>query len=431
MSELSDRIDTLRPKVAAIADRAAEAARIARPLTERLRQIWDTVSPLGRTVAVIGLVAWIAGWRLGWRELMVAAGACVVLLVVTALFVLGRAVVSIDIRLEPRRVVAGDTAAGQVTVVNDSGRRTLPFQIQLPVGREMAGFAVGSLATGQRVEELFVIPTERRGVIPVGPATSMRGDPLGLFHREAASSTAHELIVHPRTISVPPFGSGLLRDLEGLTTNDLSSSDLAFHGLREYAPGDETRHIHWRSTARAGGLGLYDPDEVRLMVRQFLDTRRSTLCVVVDGQPSGYLDPDQFELALEIAGSIALRACRDGLPGVVVAGDQAAGGVVPHVLLDALSRSELRKSIPSLPLLVSRAVAHGADVSVAVLLSGAARTVAEMQRAAARFPLSVQVLAVRVVPGETPGIEGRGRAVVARVGELTDLPHLLRMGVAA
>jgi len=378
------------------------------------------VSPLGRTVAVVGLVAWLAGWRLGWQELMVAAAACVVLLAVTALFVLGRAVVSIDIRLDPPRVVAGDTSAGQVTVLNDSGRRTLPFQIDLPVGHDMAAFSVGSLSPGERVEELFVIPTERRGVIPVGPARSIRGDPLGLFHREAASSAAHELIAHPHTIALSPFGAGLLRDLEGLTTKDLSSSDLAFHGLRDYAPGDERHHIHWRSTARTG----------RLMVRQFLDTRRSTLCVVVDGQPGHYPDPDQFELALEIAGSIAMRACRDGLAGVVVAGDQAATGVVPHLLLDVLSRAEMRRSVPELPLLTSRAVAQGADISVAVLVSGAECTAVEMQRAAVRFPLSVRVLALRVVPGETPGIEGRGRAVVARLAELTDLAPLLRMEVA-
>ena len=54
-------------------------------------------------------------------------------------------------------------------------------------------------------------------------------------------------------------------------------SDLAFHALREYQPGDDRRYVHWRSSAKHG----------RLLVRQFLDTRRSHLAVVVDTDP-GY-----------------------------------------------------------------------------------------------------------------------------------------------
>ena len=55
-------------------------------------------------------------------------------------------------------------------------------------------------------------------------------------------------------------------------------SDLAFHALREYQPGDDRRYIHWRSSAKAG----------RLLVRQFLDTRRSHLSIVVDADPDLY-----------------------------------------------------------------------------------------------------------------------------------------------
>ncbi len=332
MPTVADRIGRLRSSTSALAGRALDAVERAPAMTRQAKQQWSSVvTPLGASVAALGVLAWAAGWWLGWRELMVVAGGCLVLVVLAALFVVRPPALRTDVMLDPSRVEVGTPSAGQITATNRSSRRTLPAQIELPVGAGVAVFDIPSLAAGASDEELLVIPTEKRGVIAVGPARSVRGDPLGLFHREARSGKAYELIVHPHTIALEPFGSGLLRDLEGLTTKDLSVSDLAFHALRDYAPGDDRRHVHWRSSAKAG----------RLLVRQFQDTRRSTLCVVVDGDPLGYGDPQEFETALEVAGSLAVRACRDELSSTLVAADQAAAGSVAHMLLDALARARL------------------------------------------------------------------------------------------
>lgn len=373
------------------------------------------VSLLGRVVILAGVGSWLAGWWFGWRELMVIAGGCFLISVLCALFIVRRSPVSIEIRMDPPRVVAGDSSFGQVTVKSASSRRTLPTRVELAVGDSLAEFNVDSLEPGFAAEELFVVPTDRRGVIGIGPATAVRGDPLGLFSRQMASSPRCELIVHPVTVALEPFGSGLLRDLEGLTTAQLSPSDLAFHALREYVPGDDRRHIHWRSTARTG----------RLQVRQFQDTRRSTLCAVVDAQPDAYADEEEFEVAMQIAGSVARRACADGLAAVVAAGDQAGSGVVPHALLDPLARARLSAAVPDLASLVERAVSRGADISVAVLVSGSRASDAGVQRAASRFPIDVSVLGLKVVPDEPMRLRGRGRAVIAQLPELRDLPSLV------
>lgn len=375
-----------------------------------------TVSPLGRAVALIGAAAWIGGWALGWLELMIVAGACLFLFAVGLLFIAGRAALPTTVVLEPRRVAAGDPSAGSVTVTNASARRTVPLQVVLPIGRSEVVFAVSSLGRGQQSEDLFVVPTERRGVIPVGPPTTVRSDPLGLLQRQAPTGEAQELIVHPRTIPLAPFGSGLLRDLEGITTKDLSNSDLAFHALREYVAGDDRRHIHWRSSAKVG----------QLLVRQFQDTRRSTFCAVVDGNATGYGDPGEFEVALQVAGSVALRACRDELPAVLAAADQAASGIVPHVLLDALARAELGGNRATLAELTGRVASRGSDISVAVVLSGSACPDEQLLRAAARFSPDVRVLSLRVVPGEPPAARLTPRGALLQLGTLEDLPGLLR-----
>ena len=74
---------------------------------------------------------------------------------------------------------------------------------------------------------------------------------LLLVRREHALADDHDLYVHPRTVVLPSFAAGWVRDLEGQTTNDLSNSDVAFHTLREYSPGDDPRYLDWRLYARS------------------------------------------------------------------------------------------------------------------------------------------------------------------------------------
>ncbi|WNY34530.1 DUF58 domain-containing protein [Curtobacterium flaccumfaciens] len=93
-----------------------------------------------------------------------------------------------------------------------------------------------------------------------------------------------------------------MRDLEGQATTDLSPSDIAFHAIREYMPGDDPRTIHWKSTAKSGAL----------MVRQFEDTRRSHLVVALGIARGEFADDEEFELAVSAAASLGARAIRDG-----------------------------------------------------------------------------------------------------------------------
>jgi len=102
--------------------------------------------------------------------------------------------------------------------------------------------------------------------------------------------------------------------LTGVATRELSVSDLAFHALRDYQPGDERRYIHWKSSAKTG----------RYMVRQFEQSRRSHLVVAMSLAPEDYRDDDEFELAVSVTGSLGVRAIRDARSVSVVTGQHGA-----------------------------------------------------------------------------------------------------------
>src|SRR5262249_62375245 len=85
-------------------------------------------------------------------------------------------------------------------------------------------------------------------------------------------------------------------------------------------PAPARRYIHWRSSAKVaatlpGG---------RFLVRQFLDTRRSHVTVIIDADPDAYPDPADFETAVSAGGSILVRSVRDE-QGTSLAGGRPAG----------------------------------------------------------------------------------------------------------
>ena len=62
-----------------------------------------------------------------------------------------------------------------------------------------------------------------------------------------------ELFVHPLTVRLDPSAAGLVRDLEGEVTKTITNSDISFHALRAYQPGDDVRRIDWNVTVHENG----------------------------------------------------------------------------------------------------------------------------------------------------------------------------------
>ena len=392
------------------------AAGVVERTSRTARAVRRVVTPFGWAVLAIMVAAWVIGWQLGWREAMLLAAACLLLIVMSLVFLIGRATLPVSVLLQPRRVSVGAPAAGQVSVTNVSPRRMWPIRLELRVGAAVARFNLPALPGGRHHDELFVIPTTRRAVVPVGPARTVRGDPLGLMRREVAWTGVTELFVHPRIVGLDPLSSGLLRDLEGQSSNAVSMSDLAFHALRDYAAGDDRRYIHWRSSARTG----------QLMVRQFVDTRRIHATVVVDGRPASYASEEEFELALSAAGSIAVRAVQDEQQASIIAAREAVADGNIQQILDALTRADFADDA-DLATLAGGVLRTAPDTSLAVLITGSIVPFRVVRRAAAALPPEIDTVALRVDPAADPGMTTVGELTVLTLRALNDLPALIRV----
>ncbi len=392
-------------------------------MRQRLNDALEVIKPIGWLVLGLGLGAAVVASLMQWRELAVLGVACVLLLVLALPFLLGSTAVSVDLRLQPERVAAGESVAAGVVVVNRASSRLVPTTLEVPVGSAIHRYGISSLAPGGVHEESFTIRTERRGVIPVGPAMTRRGDPVGLFSRDMVWTPVREVLVRPHLVPMESLGAGLLRDLEGVSTDAVSQSDLAFHALREYVPGDDLRHIHWRSSAKV----MASTGESALLVRQYLDTRRSHATIVVDDRVGSWPDPEDFETAMAVAASIAVRAVLDEFDVSYVCGGHASTGSDGHLALDAVCRSEMggRGVVES----GRQASTMAPDTSLAFLVGGSATDFTDLLRAAAAFPPEVRRFGIVVDPSGNSRVTETGGLPVLHLAVKEDLGGLLRWSV--
>ena len=362
-------------------------------IPDRLRPLLAAVTPLGRLVVVAGPVLWVAGAILGWDEVVVLGVAVVLLAAACLAWLIGRTEAQAHVVLRADRVVAGSAdVPGALRVTTPRGSR-LSARLELAVGGQTRRWRIGALSVGQEVDLEFAVAAARRGVVPIGPAVVVRDDPFGLFRRSRSWEEVRELFVHPVTVPLGPLGAGMIRDLEGYKTPNLSPSDLAFHTLREYVPGDDYRHVHWGASAKLAATAV-PGEQARFLVRQYLDTRRALLVVCLDTDPAAYRSEEDFEVAVSVAGSLAKRAITDEVSLTLVTPTHVAHDAEERHAMDTLSRA-VPKAVPLVEL-TSRAAAVAPDATAVLLVTGYSREYSHLVEAVGQFPATVRRVALAV-----------------------------------
>ncbi|MFE2169538.1 DUF58 domain-containing protein [Streptomyces sp. NPDC059447] len=208
----------------------------------------------------------------------------------------------------------GETADVHLTLTNP-GTRTLRARIRdawppsswLPGTEGPASRHALTVPSGERRRLTTRLRPTRRGDRQADRVTIRSYGPLGLLARQGT----HRI---PWTVRVlPPFTSrkhlpsrlARLRELDGRTSVLTRGEGTEFDSLRDYVPGDDTRSIDWRATARQNKVAVrtWRPERDRHILI-CLDTGRTSAGRVGDAP--------RLDSAMDAALLLAALATRAG-----------------------------------------------------------------------------------------------------------------------
>lgn len=141
---------------------------------------------------------------------------------------------------------------------------------------------------GPRQQRSYIAYTmlNRRGSFHLGPTTLVSGDPFGLFLNEKEIPTDNQLIVlpyyveltrFPAPVGMFPGGKAIQRRAAEITPQVTS--------VRDYAPGDALRRIHWPTSARKD----------RLMTKEFDQDPQADVWIFLDAYEPNYQRDDNAQ----------------------------------------------------------------------------------------------------------------------------------------
>ncbi|CAM3398875.1 MULTISPECIES: DUF58 domain-containing protein [Saccharibacillus] len=162
----------------------------------------------------------------------------------------------------------------------------------------------------RRVTRRHFVTCEGRGIFRLSTVFMTSGDLLGFVLRSRSENVQAPLIVYPRLLEERRLPQEW-RSWQGefAVRRWILADPFLIEGSREYAPGDPMNRIHWKASARTGGLQTYrqghsaDP---RVMLVLDIGT-------VTPGLRGGGGEPEA-EHAISLAATIAARLIADGVP---------------------------------------------------------------------------------------------------------------------
>ncbi len=184
-----------------------------------------------------------------------------------------------------------------ILLVQDANRAAVPALVPTVVAQKNAdGF----------IEVVF----PRRGLYTMVPIKVTTRFPFGLFTKGMEAAAGEHALVFPH---LAPADAGDLdsRGREGETIRTQSGQGSEPFSITDFHPGDNPRHIHWKSTAKRG----------KLMRREFTKEQEPAVSIRVAASPAD--TDDVLEEKIERAAGLSARYTADGFSVAVECGSAA------------------------------------------------------------------------------------------------------------
>ena len=205
--------------------------------------------------------------------------------------------------VHPARVHVGTSSRVDLTIRNLRATGTPVLRLRDPVsGTRGADLLVPPLGRGERTVAAYRLPTDRRGLVQIGPLEVVVGDPFGLDqprHRRRAHASSSPSTRTSTRSTRSPTPPATTRSPAPRQPNSLGRTGEDFYALRPYVVGDDLRRIHWPSSARH--------DE--LLVRQNELPWQGRTTVLLDVRKAAHAG-ESLEVAVSAAASIVAATAR-------------------------------------------------------------------------------------------------------------------------
>jgi uncharacterized protein (DUF58 family) len=200
-------------------------------------------------------------------------------------------------RRVPAHIFAGRPTTASISIVNRKPRlSSFSLQVMDVVQRGAVDLNIHLLHLPPRasVTRPYSLQFARRGLHRIEGVKLLTRFPFGLITKAATLPLETDLVVYPAPRLLP---DDLIHELTALGQDNAAfrrGQGTGLHNLREYLPGDDSRAIHWKTSARFSQLVVRETEAE--------DQRQATVALPTAGTPGR---PDDFEQAVVVVASLA------------------------------------------------------------------------------------------------------------------------------